>query len=400
MENTDGYRLPTYAITALILGIVLRLIIILYAPVNDYPSNVPAFNDESSHLNHVIFRMWTGHTPAQRMSASEDYSLDRGEVEYSQPPLYYLIQAGLLKLTGSVVLLRLYNMVCWFVALWILVRSLPCKRMAGPVVLAASLPGISMVPSATINNDGLLALVVAGIYALCAKILRGKISIIDVFNLSLLAALGAWTKLSALTMMPMVLASVYIGTNGNKSRKLLTSAIVILVFTWFTLPLWLERNTAFSGLLTLGSAAGDFSFVMRDAIVAVIYSIVSPWMSTWPSYFVKIPAIVLFLLLMISVVLLAARLIRSKSGVREKVGDKSKLLLIVWSIGGFFGIISWLYYGIKYFQVDARLLIPAAPFLIIILSWPLWSPERKTENLMGWGILPVMLIPYLSWGIF
>ncbi|MDP8205867.1 MAG: hypothetical protein P9L92_04310 [Candidatus Electryonea clarkiae] len=398
--NTDSsnYKtIPSYAFTALLTGIILRLFIVFFAPVHEVPSSIPAFNDETSHRNHVIFRSVVNHTPAQRLSATDAYALERGEVEYSQPPLYYIFAAGILNLSRSTILLRIISLTFWLLALFLVTRFAPNERMRAPLLLAGGLLGVGMIPSATINNDSLLALVTAAIYAQTACAVKKETTLITLMNLGMLAALGVWVKISALTLLPMIMLAGYLGTSGTRKRKLIAVLFILAVTFWMTIPLWYSRISVYGSPISVSMSAGDAVFKPRDAIVSAIYSLLCPWMELWASYLVKIPCILFILALVISGITLFLALIRRKKSIFNESGADIRRILIIWSTGAIFGVTAWAFYGINYHQVDTRLLLPAAPALAILLGWPLWSWQKKHADIAGWALVILCAIPYIAW---
>ncbi|MFC2170424.1 hypothetical protein ACFLQJ_00435 [Calditrichota bacterium] len=389
-------KLPLYAIFALTLGIIIRLIIIFTAPIDDISPSSPYFNDERSHLNHVLFRSTFNRSAPQRFDSKAPYAIERGELEYSQPPLYYMIASGLIRICSSVIVLRLFSFIVWLLALWIILRHLPSAKMAGVFLLAGGLLGAGMVPSTTINNDSLLALIVACIYAHISSSTQRGTPVLSVVILGMLTATGIWTKLSALTLIPMVVIAIYYTFEGGFSRKLKYILLYFAILTWMTLPMWSTRITVYGTPFSITASTGFAEFKLREAITSICYSLVSPWMGYWSSYFVKIPAIILVIILFVSGIVFLKSLILKREFFTSVLRVEQQRLLLIWLTGSFFTVVAYLFYGFRYFQLDARLLIPAAPGLAVMFGFPLWTWSKKSASLVGWLLTILLLIPYIA----
>ena len=393
------FGLPPWTLAVLLAGFALRVAVIVSAPVQEVTARVPGYNDEASHLNHVLFQMGSAASPQQRYDVTVSNALERGEAEYGQPPLYYWIAAGWLRLFRSVRALRLLSLILWGVSLLILLRAAPPGMVRVSLALAGGLLGAGLIPSATINNDALLALAVAILYSLSASAVKRTLEPLDRVNLGLAAAFGVWCKLSALALWPMALAAAFLGTNGTIRKKSVSALLVLVVALWFSMPLWVSRTLVYGGPLAFSSGAGQGAIDPLGALKSVAYSLVSPWMALWPSWLVKIPGLLLALILAILGLSVAVEWIRKGPAVVRKMGPVMERVATVWAVGAAGGLIGWLYSGLRYGQIEARLLLPGAPGFALLLALPLMrTTPRKARLLLG-TITLLMAVPYLAWGM-
>ena len=393
-------QLPPYVIFGILVGLAIRLTVVFTAPahVTDRFMLFPAFNDEASHLNRVLISEQGYMIPIQRMSVSEEHALDRGEVEYSQPPLYYLAVAPMLKAIRSLAFLRFLSLLFWIAALWILASSLPPNGIRIPLLLAGSLLGAGYIPSSTVNNDSLSALVIACSYAFAARVTH-KRTMFDPLLAGSLAAVGAWTKLSLLTLWPMLLFALWQNQSRFRhNRKTIgTFAAIALAGTFM---LWLSRILVYGHPLATEIASDGGVFQLKGGIVAAIYSLVCPWMELWSSWWVKLSGLAFALVLLMSSIFLLIQVIRKTGPVLDVFATHPGLraILVTWSVGALFGVLGWLWFGIRYFQLDVRLLLPAAPFLAVMFGWPLYCLERKKRMWLGWIVAILLFLPIIALG--
>lgn len=389
-----------YALAAVILGLILRLIVIFNAPVTEgTDSRFPAYNDELAHLNHVMYSAEQGGTPPQTGSIHDEGAVKRGDFEYYQPPLYYDTAAVLYNLAGgfarSVIPVRLYSLLLWLIALVVISRAAPNPRMRGPLLLAGGLLGATLPSSALINNDAMLALTVAFLYLFSTRAAKAMLSWRDLGLLAWVATAAIYSKLTALLLLPMVILTAIWHTNDVKKALLRAGAVLVAILA-FTGPLWIERTMVYGDPLGISVASrGHTGISVWEMLVAVIHSLASPWPELWHSPWVKGSAGLLVLVSLMSL-LLAWRL-RARMMVHLERSGVAPALLI-WGTGTFFILLGWLWYGFAHGQMETRLLLPGAPGLAILVGWPLWTISNpRSENRIGWGLFLILAMPALAW---
>ena len=82
-------------ITAVVIGIVLRVLFLFLAPFDKSQdigdAKLLSYNDERAHYNYIIHIIETGGLPTSDSSIKEELGNTQASFESYQPPLYYLI---------------------------------------------------------------------------------------------------------------------------------------------------------------------------------------------------------------------------------------------------------------------------------------------------------------------
>lgn len=395
-----GTQVPFYAIAAVVLGLLLRFYPIASAPVHGAAGLLPAYNDEASHLNHIALLASTDRPGQQRMAVHDPDALIRGEVEYYQPPLYYMFASQIAGLFGTgwrgIIALRVVSLLLWVAAVGVVAFHAPSREMRGALLLAGGLLGAGFIPSVTLTNDALFALIVAGLYAMATRAAHGPLGLLGLMNLALLAAAAIWTKLSGLVLLPMVAAAAWMA--GDRRTGAARTVIVLLVTLWATLPLGLQRIALYGSPLSITDvAAPQGALDIPGMIKAALYSTLMPWMELWASPWVKVALVLFGLALLASLVL---GILRRRAILASLTDTSSRGAALLWTIGGVGSLLGWLYYALRYQQAEARLLLPAAPTLAVAFGWPLWAGPGRWRNAVGWALVILFALPFLAWGRF
>ena len=401
MTGVQRIGLPSYAVLLLMLGALLRLTLIFAQPFHGTPAQgIPAFNDEASHLNHALVDHQSTLPGVQRMGVRDHGALERGEVEYSQPPLYYWMVAGAMKVIGtgpfSLHLVRIASMFLWLGGLHLLYYFAPYRAASIPLLIGGTLLGAGLIPSTTINNDALFAMTIGGLYAFATLTRNGDFSLLRLINLALLFAVAIWTKLAALTLGPMVLAIAWVA--GPREKRWARVVLVGAVALWATMPLWLQRTMLFGSPLSIEHAASGTlpPFDPGLLVKSTLYSMVMPWMELWWHPAVKIGMVGFGFLLLIAPVGILFRWREIVAAIRLRHASTVTLL---WMIGGLGALTGWLYYAIRFQQSEARLLLPAAPALAVALGWQFLLYRGNLRKALAIVMLIVILLPYLALGV-
>ncbi len=390
---------PAWAWTALALGLVLRLILVFSAPVHTAHGLVGAHNDEASHLNNVRYLRILDQPGPQRVAVHAEGTLVRGAVEYFQPPLYYWPMSWIWDLAPDSLkvpqLLRLFSLLFWYGGLLLLLGAVPDARWRGALLLFGSLAGPFLVSSTTVNNDSLYALVaVGGLYAFAARAAREPLPPLALLNMALLFAVGTWVKLSALPLLPMLLAAAYVNPEMRVRRGVIRAAMAGVIALWATVPLWalrLHLNGSLLGLSDVNEGAARAALPRLFSFIA--HTAASPYYELFSSPWIKLGALLLFLLAAFSLIVFALHW-------RDRTAQWSPVLrktLLLWGLGGLGTLCGWLYYAVVHQQGEARLLLGAWPALAVLLGWPLWAGNLWVRRAAGWGVLLVLLLPVLAW---
>ncbi|MBD3239798.1 MAG: hypothetical protein GF331_04380, partial [Chitinivibrionales bacterium] len=95
------YRRPFLIVLGV--AVLVRLFFVFALPFGDEIGalGLEGLNDEPAHNNYVKYLAAHWRFPVQTQSVADPDALVRNEFEYYQPPLYYLIAAGLHRLFGA-----------------------------------------------------------------------------------------------------------------------------------------------------------------------------------------------------------------------------------------------------------------------------------------------------------
>jgi 4-amino-4-deoxy-L-arabinose transferase-like glycosyltransferase len=267
----------------------LALILLIYLVLATlYAVNVPAWQapDEPAHFNYIHELAATGQFPVLRMGDYDQAYLERltGEgfppelslaslrYEAHQPPLYYLLGAGVLRLTGGELLpLRLLSVALgalFIVLIYATVRLIFPDRPAlalGAAAFTAFLP-MHVAQAASVNNDALAEVLLAMI--LLFSIRYVKLAMLgprspaprDALAIGLLLGLALVTKVSAYVAIPIALAAPLIARHESRRSPVNHSPIhhspinhyglILLPALLIALP-WYVRNAQVYGNLDI-----------------------------------------------------------------------------------------------------------------------------------------------------
>ncbi|HSN78153.1 MAG TPA: glycosyltransferase family 39 protein, partial [Anaerolineae bacterium] len=265
----------------------LALILLIYLVLATlYAVNVPAWQapDEPAHFNYIHELAATGQFPVLRMGDYDQVYLERltGEgfppelslaslrYEAHQPPLYYLLGAGVLRLTGGELLpLRLLSVALgalFIVLIYAIVRLIFPGRPAlalGAAAFTAFLP-MHVAQAASVNNDALAEVLLAMILLLSIRYV--KLAMLgprspaprDALAIGLLLGLALITKVSAYVAIPIALAAPLIAWYEHRRAPVNHSpihhspinhfALILLPALLIALP-WYVRNAQLYGNL-------------------------------------------------------------------------------------------------------------------------------------------------------
>jgi len=391
---------PPYAFVALLFGVILRLTVIFGSPVRiDQTGTPPAYNDEYGHLKHIQYSAQQEGIPTFNESVHAPDALLRGDYEMWQPPLYYEIAAPLYRLTPTdlqkPILLRLLSLLFWGVALLTLLRALPDSDTRGPIILADTLLGISMIHAATVNNDSLFMLTASGLYLLAARTAFVRLDWKSWGVLVLVSAAAIYTKFSSMPLMVMVGVVAAVGTPGTWKQKTLITALTGATILLLTLSLWMLRYKTFGmfiGSAELNAFSPDLS--LRELASSFLYSLQSPWHEYWGRFWVKAGTLLFLITSLVSLVWLFLNWDRFRAATMRLELDR---VLLIWSAGAGMTLLGFLYYGLTTDQTDPRFLLGAGPVLALLLGAPLWVLPQKKAWVIGWGMVLLLVLPHLSW---
>jgi 4-amino-4-deoxy-L-arabinose transferase-like glycosyltransferase len=255
-------RGPAAAFLALLtVALLLRLFLLVAIPFGQTVSyRLEGLNDEPAHIHYVRYLTERRAFPVQSHHSREPGAFARGDFEYYQPPLYYLVCAPFYAAVGERIGLyacRLVSGVSGLLSLLVLGRILgllgcspSCRRLG--VIFVALLPTHAYFSSLASNDSlcWLIALLLA--HQLLVLLDQGRrpggVSRrgFDV-RLGLLLAAGMLTKSSIGIVLPLlVLAYGHVARRSGQARVALASLIPLGLMLLLAGP-WYWRNLALYG---------------------------------------------------------------------------------------------------------------------------------------------------------
>jgi hypothetical protein len=343
--------------------LLLALILLVYLLLATlYAANVPAWQapDEPAHFNYIHELATTGQIPVLRMGDyDESYirlltsqrfppelSIAPLRYEAHQPPLYYLLGAGVFRLTGGELLpLRLLSVAlgALFIGLiYAMVRLVVPGRpelALGAAAFTAFLP-MHVAQSASLNNDALAEVLLAAILLLSIRYV--KLALLgprspnawDALSIGLLLGLALVTKVSAYVALPIALAAPLIAWYESRRPSPINhspihyspinhSALILLPALFIALP-WYLRNASLYGNLDILARSWHDVVVVGQLTTGELLAQVGP------------------------------------AGVLER--------FLVWSHSSFWGVFGWM--GV---WMDARIYTAALAFGVAVAAGGVWQ---------------------------
>lgn len=372
-------------ITALIIGMALRVVLALVTPVGgaSEAGRLSSYNDEIAHLSYVRHVLESGRLPEQAESIQAQGALERGSFENYQPPLYYAVVAAICRLAGQrdlaelALVGRLTALVCSLMLLWILLRiatelSLQPERVAAAVVFWA-LNGVMVRFASTAGNDALFWVCAGGMILTALRMERSDSGLRDFLSFGAFAVAALYTKLSALILLP--LPFLALGHN-RRGRWFMQCVVMMLLILAAAGTVWWRNVHSFGSLLPLDAGFGAAHWRVPD-LLSVSYAIRSfffPWHELWRA--------AVGLTLMAPLMLMAgAALVQPKQwhALRRAPVLLAALILT---------FIAYLGLNLRYDQAEARYLFAAWPALAVLLSLPLRTQAAR------WVLVVASLLPY------
>lgn len=246
------------------LALLLRVVFLIAVPYGQTVAHrLEGLNDEPAHLNYVRYLAEHRAFPVQAHHSREPGAFARGDFEYYQPPLYYLVCAPIYAAVGGragLYACRLVSFVCGLVSLVALGRILgrlgcspSCRRLG--VVFVALLPTHAYFSSLA-SNDGLcwlIAMLLAHQLLVLADQDRGTLGASRfgfAVRLGLLLAAGMLTKSSIAIFLPVTLLTYLQVAIRIRRPRLVYASLIPLGLTVLVAGPWYWRNLSLYGSLS------------------------------------------------------------------------------------------------------------------------------------------------------
>lgn len=370
---------------ALASGIILRIYFALATPIASEatPGHLSSYNDELAHGNYALHLLETGRLPQNVESIEAEGALSRGNFENYQPPLYYLLVAGLSaslgkSLLSDVILVgRFLNVVLFFgiLVLFILIA----KELALPSisislgVMFLSLSGVMVRFTSTATNEALFWLFGGIMLWTALKMWHSGIWLTSatVFFASSVAAL--YTKLTAVLLLPLLALALL---KQRKARTIFLVGMASVLIVIVTLPLWFRNLHEFGSIFPLAAGFGSPQNAAPGVgfLTYALRSFVFPWQEFWRGWMGLALMLPFFLYLFVSAA--GKRVITTL--VREPVLSAALLLTCV----------AFLWLNVRYHQAEARYLFAAWPVLALLF---IGMADRLRAPLL---LFMTLLLPY------
>lgn len=412
-----------------------------------YSMVTPIFeaSDEFLHYPFVEYVATTGQLPVQQPGVETMW-----DQEGSQPPLYYLLSAGLTswidtsdletvrwrnphgKLgipldpdnkniiihtpaeafpwSGTVLavhIIRLFSVALGTVSVtltYVLTRTVwPDRRWIA--ILATALTAFNpmfLFITGSVNNDNLMILLGTWTLLLAIRVLKEGLTLQRSITLAIVLAAGALTKISGLTLLPLVaLALLFYAWRSGDWRGAILTGLGILLATAVIAGWWYLRNLRLYGELlgldTMVAIAGP-----REPIT--LWELRREWYGFWVAYWalfggVSILAdpIVFRFLEVLSVVAVAGLVWWVVGTIRHRAWDDLLIpgLLLVQVAVTSVGLVRW---TLMTYGSQGRLMFPIIAAISALLALGLlnWIPERWRPTVSGVAAIPLLGVAIIS----
>ncbi|MBI5059220.1 hypothetical protein HZB60_05480 [candidate division KSB1 bacterium] len=373
--------LPLPALLALVLGGALRIFFVYATPVGteSRPHALSSYNDEIAHVNYVRHLQATGTLPGQVEAIDAPGALAHGQFENYQPPLYYALTAAVGALCGISApapltilgrwLSLLFGLALFFI--WFAIaRELALSHRAaawGAIFLALSGPLVRF--STTAGNESLAWLTCGWLILHAIRRAHRPMLANEIARLALILALGFWSKLSIIVLLPLLLVGPL---RRRSARELGLVGLAVAFALLLTYQLWARNLRDFGELIPLTSGFGISAWSMPgpDSVIFALRSFVNPWWEFWHGWS-DLCFIGPLLLLML-----------------WRLRDLLARLPGVLTLSLLLSFLAFLFLNFQYRQAEARYLF---------IAWPVFCAglaADSKQSISAWILLAALLLPY------
>jgi 4-amino-4-deoxy-L-arabinose transferase-like glycosyltransferase len=400
---------------AAILGVAVlaRIGLLLALPYGQMVSHrLEGLNDEPAHLNYVRYLVEHRALPIQMGHVREAGAFERGDFEYYQPPLYYMICAPFVAVAGesrALVLCRAVSLAFGLLSLPVLARILSLlglsvwERRAG-VSFAALLP-VHAYFSSLVSNDSLCWLMSLLItHELLARVREapagrrapGSGGIEADLRLGVLLGTGMLTKSAIAAFFPVTLLVYGLLLRREPERRVMIGAGLAIVVSLLIAGPWYMRN-----LLLYGSPfALEVGFGPpvpgRWSLVAQAHAISGTVRYFWfPMQHVpRIPAVVTLRYLEL---LLAAFHTGALIWFLRRRGPLAATQIVALAILAF-AFTGHIALNLRWGEAEGRFLLPALGSIVYVIAAPVFAlaTNRPLGERLAWGYIVLLAVhPWL-----
>lgn len=356
-------------ITLFALALLARLLLLCLTPLTDEPAVIPYYNDELAHFNYVRYLADWGKLPKQTLSVQE--SLDTGQFEYYQAPLYYLLARSFYALGNTLTpgqefrWVRLLSILFSLAGITILYKTVRrfCadQGQATGVLLLGAFAGIPLRFGYLVSNDSLFFALSCLYFALILHCLYEGCDGRLFWSGVLVAAAGLWTKASFILLLPLFPLTLLLSSPRSYWKAILGLVLPLIAI----LPWYLRNYSLYGRLIPIEVGFGAINPLTSENIFSrmimmakyFVRSFVFPydqlWGGAWDKFIYPLEGAVLLLLL-----ILGFRTLR----------QMNRRVFWMYVAALTLNLAGYVYLNLLYFQAEARYFLPTLPFMLTLLA--------------------------------
>jgi hypothetical protein len=375
-----------FAAIALIIG--LRLLFVALIPTNHgVKYHLESLGDEPSHFNYVKYLFEKKSFPVQTSNYKTPGALIRNDVEYVQPPIYYLLGALGQTVGGGIYFCRILSFLFGLISLWLIALILkrigrPPEEQAAGVIFCGLFPTHAYFTS-LVSNDSMSWLVALLVTYLCmgkeekSTHLGQDFSWRTTLMLSGLLGFGSLIKSSLLLFYPIVAACfIYSWFRRRNPAILVKMAVSLGLALAINIP-WFIRNYIHYGSITGMSVLNgpEVSYphllTLQGFIIFIKTSIRYFWfpMQHIPISIYQNALGIIGAIILIVLILLAIRYI-----VKKKPLTYNHLLLLGIAL---ITLAAYFQYNLAWGNREGRFLLPALSSIVFFIIVPINSALKS-----------------------
>lgn len=391
----------------LVISIFFRIKIIHELPLGTEKTSygLKGFDDEPSHFNFTKYLIDNHNLPVLVNKVTDPDAFQINEFEYHQPPLYYLLVAGISEISdvqsaGYILLIgRYFSFLLFLLSLGILFGIFKNIGWQYPEILLAlsifCFLGSNVYQFSLFSNDGLSwFLMWATLYLVIKGFTKNFLVLIVILTLS------HYTKSNILVYYPIFIwAAVKEIRELPHSTTYLKIAAVFIVPVLLTLP-WYWRNYILYGhFFSISLITGDTWYFVSTLKESVIKLLHMPYSFLFRMHF-EPPKPVLSLFNIVPYIWCVVAGLHWLSGIKKKLKDSYNfqlLSILLISMG-----VAFVRYAIPTGYTEARALYPAMPVFLFLMTSSIYSLHTKYNipKEILFGIVFIVFLPSFIIGFF
>ncbi|MBZ0280899.1 MAG: DUF2142 domain-containing protein [Anaerolineae bacterium] len=369
-------------------------------------------------------------------------NLSAVQYEDHQPPLYYLIQAGVFRLTnGSLVALRLVSVLmgagivlCAYAIGRLVLPEHPRVALATAALVAFLPQHVAIL--ASVNNDALGNLLIAVTMLATFAYLKGRD--VKIWQLGVLVGLGLLTKVSTLFLLGLVPVAIglkyftpsqpppYTGEEQEQRRRAILQQGVkpaLRALVVFAIPALVLGGVWWARSISVYGFPDVFGLRQHDLVVAdqartadliaqvgwgqyLSTAVQTTFNSFWGQFGwmgVPMPGWIYTVLLGLLLTCLTGYLLPRNGEIAAINTGSRRNLWMVMALWGILAVLAYIYYNTSFLQLQGRYmftgLIPFALGLALGLDgWRRWLAARIPVLQGGWWVY-VTVIPFILFAV-